>query len=513
MRLIVMAILLVALLVVAGFGFVSAGPPGEVDKLVGELHGGGNGDASSRAASRLASLGEPGLGPLVAALRSGGVQARAHAAAAVGTMILMHPDLRARVEAAAAPALVPLTRDPDRAVKHNAAGSLADMDANDPAMLAELLGDPEVRMAVATVLARRGERVVAVCRMALRSPRPAVRDGGIGGIGLVRGPEVGAALPELLALATGPDVGVATRVVPPLSQIGPPARAAMPRLVGLLATVTDEREISNLAAHLARIGLPPALIPQVLPLLDRPQVRGVAEFYGDLLASAGAAGVPALVARLDDDRPAIRVGCLVALARLKTAARPAEGRARALVADRGCREAAVRALLAMEAPVPEAVPLLIADLIAGSSLGWDPGGTHTFVRSPPTRLLGQLGPAAVPALIATLDRPELPIRFACVTALDRIGPPAAPAVPALRRLALEAAATPRPGRPAFFGSIPTCRSLEGSNRGRGMAGWGWPDIVDRRKHWPERATRMGSKHTDAGRTQPFCRLAFAGGAR
>lgn len=143
-----------------------------------------------------------------------------------------------------------------------------------------------------------------------------------------------------------------------------------------------------------------------------------------------AATIPTLLAQLRAADPAARWAAAEALMALGPEARPA---AAALAqatgdAEEGVREAAVGALEELGPPLPAAVAELVTLLAAGDDRAYWAA-----------TLLGRLGPAAapaVPALSETLTgEGELAARERAAWALGQIGPPARSAAEQLRAAA------------------------------------------------------------------------------
>ncbi|MCG3179128.1 MAG: hypothetical protein BIFFINMI_01459 [Phycisphaerae bacterium] len=183
--------------------------------------------------------------------------------------------------------------------------------------------------------------------------------------------------------------------------------------------------------------------------------EGLDEPVVTALAAVGKAAVPALLAGLRDDRPAVLMGVAEAIGRIGPDAADAAPRLIGWLSDKDWRRrmAAAKALGGLGAAAGPAVPRLIEIAWSQDPPEAPTGETGPEVLGPlyahqaAERALIRLGPAAAPALdlvIEQLDKPMGTRRVAAVETLRAMGPAAAPATDRLFKL-LRDRAWPVPG--------------------------------------------------------------------
>ena len=304
-------------------------------------------------------------------------------------------------------------------------------------------------------------------------------------------------------------VGVGTRprplflcaeVAKVLGRIGPGAGTAAPALRAMLG---DEQAVIRAAAAEALGGISPAAVPALIQALQDPEkeVRQAAVSALGEVGAEAAAAVPDLVALLPQDGPR-GLHVVFPLSRIGPAAVPALIQAlRGRDTDVRSRAAQVLGLIGPEAQA--AAPTLVEVLrdpearvrVRAAEALWqvaqDPTGVALLaavlgdedgvLRRDAARFLGQMGPAArpaVPALVEALRDADDATRVPVAEVLGRIGPGAAAAVPALAEALREpedpisrtAAASPGADRPGGR----ACLARSPAGPGRRRAGTGRP---------------------------------------
>jgi HEAT repeat protein len=140
----------------------------------------------------------------------------------------------------------------------------------------------------------------------------------------------------------------------------------------------------------------------------------------EAFAQTGPAGVPALIATLNDPNALARERAAEALSRIGKQCVP-----QLIVALKDdspfVRSGAARALAHMGPQASDAVPTLIDGL--SDEIG--------FVRSMVRNALSHIGPAALPALEAALQAENKDVRFRALLSLQDMGPPGSPAATAV----------------------------------------------------------------------------------
>lgn len=280
------------------------------------------------------------------------------------------------------------------------------------------------------------------------------------------GPGAKSALPALTALAADEEPDIRLLAVATLARIGPQARPAAGTLAGLL---DDPDEGIRQAAMEALYHLGPGTAPALAEVAENGtwQARVNANRLLELLEEETVPPVPVLVAELNEQDWSIRET-------------PSDGPDQYLSIDVLVRQllvaqsdperySALSALGRFGPESREAVPVLIdvlrqprsnpqvriltvwvlgqigpaaraatPDLLV--ALNSDP---YLSVRAHAAQALGKIGadsPAVTAALIRGLGESNSNLRGACVIAVWRIGPPASPAIPNLRRILRDPAA-------------------------------------------------------------------------
>jgi HEAT repeat protein len=200
--------------------------------------------------------------------------------------------------------------------------------------------------------------------------------------------------------------------------------------------------------------------PQLLELLtDRSEGVRVQAAHA-LAAVAGQAAVPGLIDALDDKKASVRAAAARALASIGPEAVSARSKLQRRLADPNAdvRVASAKAIWSIQREAREAVPVLIAAL--GEPVSWEaalilasigPNASNAVpalierlkrekvprpLRETPVAALalGQIGPAAVPALMETLASTDPRVRTSAALALSYVGPQASGATPQLVNL-------------------------------------------------------------------------------
>lgn len=305
--------------------------------------------------------------------------------------------LQDKMPAVALSAALALTQiDPTRA--RDAVPRLT--DALDNAAAAEALADmgPEARAAVPALIA------------ALKHREKAVRDSARHALGRIGPP----AVPALIDALKSPSEGAGVLAAEALAAVLPRPKEAVPALRDALQR--DRSHASVYARTLGEIG-PPA----------RAAIKEL-----DGLLSDAAARVEAAVAlvRIDPEQTDRPVSVLVeevkaadekrartaidALGRLGPAARPAVSTLAARLKDRELAETVLAALRAIGPEARDAVPALL-------SLLREPGRD---VALPVAEVLVRIGPATIPRVAGLLQDPNVAFRRFAVTVLAEFGPAA-----------------------------------------------------------------------------------------
>ena len=332
--------------------------------------------------------------------------------------------------ARAVPEVTALLADADPMVRAHAAQTLSKIgSAAQSAVpaLARLIVDPseEVRREAATAIgAIQPDPQVAVPLLiqVIRDAKPSVRIRALHSLVELGRPAAGP-LAEMLQddeLQYWAELG--------LTELGPLAEAAIPALIN---EIQDPHPDSRREAILALAAMGPTAEPAVGALtkaLDDPHVRGAAAFALGRIGPAARPAAAKLEALSTQDSPLLKTVSLWALARIypndrKRQQEAVERLANALTnPQRLVREAAARALADLK-PGPE-----IAMPAIRRALEHADGAQLTDALD----ALASLGAAAVPELIDALQEEPAQARVAYI--LGRIGPAAAPAVPALAKL-------------------------------------------------------------------------------
>lgn len=248
--------------------------------------------------------------------------------------------------------------------------------------------------------------------------------------------------PMLVKALADTDAEVRGSVAAALWQCGPKAEVVVPALTKLL---TDSEVVVQEQAAKALGWVGPAAAPVLIQALADPKTR-VRPAMVDALWTIGPAAKeirPVLVKALSDTNPEVQLTAAIALAKFGATDDVVQGLAGLLNAPTyRLRHAAVGSLGQLG---PAAVPALAKALTAPKEMLADvhqpdkysdekKGDQHGHLRFNIVRILLQLGrdaKAAVPALAQTLSDPYLGIRQDAARTLSGIGPDASAAVPAL----------------------------------------------------------------------------------
>ena len=267
------------------------------------------------------------------------------------------------------------------------------------------------------------------------------------------------AVPLLAALLTDANPAVRQRGAHALGRLGPDAADALPALIDGARAANGDAAFGD---ALAQIG--PAALPTLLAALKQSNAASGAWILRTL-RSFGPPAVPVLIEALKQPEPAQRAAAASALGAMGRAAADAIKPlfTLATASDAPVQAAALRALVALQAPPAQLKPLLqtalaspvpelrktgaagLAALGGAASLGVD--GLRELLadddaagRLAAVRAFGELAAEAAPAvpdLIARLG--DAPLQSAAMEALGKIGAPAAPAVPRLLEIAQNSA--------------------------------------------------------------------------
>ncbi len=317
--------------------------------------------------------------------------------------------------------------------------------------------DPALRVRAAGVLARldgKPEALLPVFVEGLRHRDADVRTQALLGLNLL-GPRAAPAVPALIEQLRATQ-GYDFPLTQALARIGP---AAAGPLVDLITSPKTDPALMQAATNvLNQMG--PVAGPKVLPVLnhDNPQVRRIACQIVGNAATAAEKAVPRLTERLADSDAGVRLQALAALARFGPAARDAVPKVIPFSRDPqpNVRSVCLHTLEAIGADDPEVQPVALAALkdnvarVRGQGLlllsaanprhpDLVPQALELIKQQPPNVLalnvLQRLGPdaaKAVPALTAWLRGEANPgTRNAIAFTLGTIGPAARPATPDL----------------------------------------------------------------------------------
>ena len=399
----------------------------------------------------------------------------------------MGPEIRAlgqlgRQSEAVVPMLVELLDDQNRGVRAKAALTLAEIGpqakAAVPALLETLKRDPDSFIAVSLRrLDPDADTVVPTLVEMLRNENPEVRIAAANVLAEF-GPQAKAAAPALSNMRNDKDervraytavalwkidqqvpaVSVLTEQLKVndlqmcrfaarmLSEIGPQAEKAVPALIQVMRKRSEpkdemekmrqQRLLNNVrpiaAEALAKIG--PAAVPLLIDALSD-EDQGVRRFVAGALATIGPdakAALPQLTKLLESENPNLRTEAACAVWRI---AKQKEPTVSVLidVVKQGKYDSnvyAARALGEIGADAEAAIPVLI-EIVKGSGKFEHGGGVQSFA----TDALGKIGlqpETVVPVLIEALNHPgDSDVRYAATLSLERFGPRAKAAVPAL----------------------------------------------------------------------------------
>lgn len=286
--------------------------------------------------------------------------------------------------------------------------------------------DAELRDRGIRILGKLGAHAAAAAPAlveALRDDEEVVRDAAarvLAGLGKEARP----ALPALIKGVQAGDLAILDGASRVLAHMGAEASPAVPALIESLAKV-DERTATAVIKALGGIG-PEAgqAAPELVRILENNRAGwGIRQAAASALGrTRGPGALEALEeALLDDSVEAVRFAAASALGTFGGEAVPPLTKA-LISPDRGVRKQAALALSALGKEAEPALPDLTNALL----------DQDAFVRAGVADALVGLGGTAVPALVNALERDDL--RIPALLVLEKIGPAAKEAVPALARL-------------------------------------------------------------------------------
>jgi HEAT repeat protein len=201
---------------------------------------------------------------------------------------------------------------------------------------------------------------------------------------------------------------------------GTKAKGAGPRLIEMM-----EHGEGDFSASLEQVTIAPELVDRVLGLLPK-YPEGRLDF---VLATAGAAGVPKLIAALSSDSLAIQRGAAQALGLLGAKAKPAVPALIKSLGQPSLYGYAARGLGGIGPEAKEAIPALMAclghdpwsqEILSGKYMHEILSGKRMHV-SPAASALGCIGSPAVPELLRGLESNSDLVQAGSVQALARAG--------------------------------------------------------------------------------------------
>ncbi len=408
-------------------------------KVLGALKGvflEGRGEASYEAMAVLCWMGMPAFNTGLEGLRSTNPRVKGYGAQLLGNLAEQFPGQQGRFEVAIAE-LTKYIYDKDKFIRVNVIQALAHMGPKAIPPLTKALGnppdpdDPFSRDPAAVGLARMGKTAVPALIETLRSSNPVVRRNAAfafahipegAGIGMGMGGPF-AHMPEdtskdvvaALIDATRDKVAdVRREAACALGMIRPgaKAKAAGPRLIEMM-----EHGEGDFSASLEQVTIAPELVDRALGLLAKyPKSR-----LPFVLATAGVAGVPKLIAALSSDSLAIQRGAAQALGLLGAKAKPAVPALIKALGQPNLYGNAAWALGSIGPEAKEAVPALMACLEHDQ---WPQIVSLLEKRmriSPAANALGCIGSSAVPELLRGLESNSDLVQAGSVQALARAG--------------------------------------------------------------------------------------------
>jgi len=269
-----------------------------------------------------------------------------------------------------------------------------------PPLTPEARAGQEVKLAEAAqaALGRIGPSAVPALVRALADANPHRRRRAARALEEI-GPDASSAVPALTAALEDRTLRVAAARA--LVRIDP-ANAARQLPVLITGLSDPDRDVALLSVEALAELRTPAAVPALIHALDDNRTHELAVEGLRRLGPRAAAAVPALVQTLQDGREAERIRAAFALGEMGVAAIEAmPALIERLSDDRGSvRAAAARALGAMGPAASAAIPRLIDTLRYGDG-GYDVGSSAGIA-------LSQIGPAALPAVIAALKCERLP---------------------------------------------------------------------------------------------------------
>ncbi|MHB8952480.1 MAG: HEAT repeat domain-containing protein [Pirellulaceae bacterium] len=408
------------------WGAVSGHAQEEVARLAAQLE---SPDLQVRIAAcqELAKLGaraQEAVPSLITALQADDAELQRNAALALGQI--------GEAAAAAVPALAENLTDQDPKVRAYSAHALGAIgpparSATEALIAAFTDEDPTVRRVVRDALRSVDpprELALPLLIKMLNTAQPA--DAAAAVLTLAEAGE--AAVPGLISALDDPDAAYWACLG--LSEIGPQAAPAVPKLGSLLESEEPEVRMQALVA-LAAIGpASQAVTEKIIARLSDDDVPGVRYAAAYALGSIGdkAQGMPALAQAMGQEDEFLRIAAAWAYVRLvEGESTPLLDKAAKIVIDslasnnHHVRDLATRALADPDIPAAAVRPAF-RKVLRGIR---DPAKLMEIVDA-----LASLGPRVVPLCIQSLEE-RGPLRFYALQLLIKVGPEAAPAVPAL----------------------------------------------------------------------------------
>lgn len=340
----------------------------------------------------LASIGMAAVAPAIEALESPATSARLGALA-----VLAEIGKEARQ---AGPKILGLIDHPDERIRARALlclKAIGHSGTNFESRVEQALNDPSsiVRVAAAQVLigsGRSGKPLVPMLIEALKDRRSAVRQGSASALGGI-GPDAASAAPHLIEALADSEPEVQLTIVRALAAFGSSSEPAVPALIGLAKNSNSELRTASVEA-LGSIGpaAKPALPAVLHALNDRTAEVRIAAIHALARIDPEQPSIPILIARLDDEVPAVRHAAAEELKRFGKAAAPAAPKLFAMLSQPGDASVALETLRQIE-----------------------------------------VGADSVPQLVEALTHPEFSVRIFACESLGRIGPNAKDAIPVLER--------------------------------------------------------------------------------
>ena len=248
-------------------------------------------------------------------------------------------------------------------------------------------------------------------------------------------PALVASLPILASALASEDANVRRAAVQSLVDLKPGAELALP-FVGKVLDKADKSVIEELMGILGSMG--EAALTPLTEALKRPNTRGPAVVALTHLGPKAAPATEALAAAATDEDPQIRREVAFALAAIGPPAKAAVPALIKLLADDEpkVRHSAAYALGRIGTAAASATPELHKGLKAEDDPLEQTVSAWALVHINPADK--QIATVAVPMLTKMLDNERVMVRREAAETLGLIGPPAASAVPALKKTAQDA---------------------------------------------------------------------------